>query len=374
MGTFPKIGVAVLIFTSGTTSVAQDGLVELVRHVSENYHNLRSFEFRGRLTGTIPGTDLQMHVNTFDAQAGRSFVPKGSPVLKYGEALSFHAAEITDAHGKPAAPDSLGRMVATPNHWGFYEQIAAGVVSVKEFPSQVLELDGVPVECNVLEIIYDRERWKPEERTVRYWIDANRLLVVKEEFSELQGHRDNATLWHWVYTVDSVKLNRPPPEWLVEFATKSGDHPRPDWVGREAPDFTLLDLSGREVKLSAMRGKIVLLDFWATWCVPCTEEIPTVEKIADHYKARTVETLGISDEEPSVVKEWLALNKRNLRILIDPEGKVSEQFQVEGIPALVVIGRDGRILSYYTGTQSEQSLCSVIDVALNENPANKEIK
>ena len=74
------------------------------------------------------------------------------------------------------------------------------------------------------------------------------------------------------------------------------------------------------------------------------------------------------------MKEWLALNKRNLRILIDPEGKVSEQFQVEGIPALVVIGRDGRILSYYTGTQSEQSLCSVIDVALNENPANKEIK
>jgi len=65
----------------------------------------------------------------------------------------------------------------------------------------------------------------------------------------------------------------------------------------------------------------------------------------------------------------MARNPWNLPVLVDAEDKVSERFQVEGIPSLLVIGRDGKILSYYTGTQSAQSLRSVIDTALNESPA-----
>jgi peroxiredoxin len=191
---------------------------------------------------------------------------------------------------------------------------------------------------------------------------------VKEEFSELQGRGDDSALWHWVYTVDSVKLNQPPPEWLVAESTIRRDHPRPEWVGRDAPDFSLLDLDGRQVKLSAMRGKVVVLDFWATWCGPCKEELPILEKIRDEYKAKAVEFWGISDEEPSKVKYWMARNKTNLSTVIDPETKTSDQYRVDGIPALIVIGRDGKILSYYTGPQTEQSLRSAIDLALNESP------
>lgn len=373
METFHKTWAAVLALVFGTATFAQSDGLDLARQVSENYHNLRSFEFAGHLTVSIPGTEFQMHVNTINAEAGHSFVPEHSAVLRYGEALSFGAVKLADAEGKPAPPDLLKTGVMMPNHWGYYEQMAVGIEHVKEFLPQTLDMDGVPVKCRVLEIAYDRARWKPEESTVRFWVDANRLLVVKEEFSELQGRHDNATLWHWTYTVDSVKLNQSPPQWLVEVATNNSDEPkpRPEWIGREASDFTLHDLDGRQVQLSTMRDRIVLLEFWATWCGPCRAEMPTVEKVAEDYKARALETWGISDEKPATVKEWLARNQRNLRVLIDPEGKVSEQFQVEGIPALLVIGRDGRILSYYTGTQSEQSLRSVIDSALSENPRKK---
>ena len=366
MGTFHKTWAAVLIFVFSTMAASQDAL-DLVRRVSENYHNLRSFEFAGHLTATIPGTELLMHVDTVDAEAGRSFVPEHSPVLKYAEALSFRTVKITDALGKTPAPS--GASVAMPGHWGYYERIIEGLTSVKELPSQVIDVGGAPVQCDVLEIVYDRERWKPEERTVKYWIDAKRLLVMKEEFAELQGRGDSSVQWRWFYTVDSVKLNQPPPEWLVDSSTKHGDQPRPERIGRDAPDFSLLDLDGRQVVLSTMRSKIVVLDFWATWCGPCIEEMPTVENIGDAYEAKGVEVWGISDETPSTVKQWMAHHKRKLQTVIDLGGKTFEQYHVEGIPALVVIGRDGKILSYYTGTQSEQSLRSAIDVALKESPA-----
>lgn len=368
MRTSFKASVTALVFALGTMTSAQSR-VDLVQRISENYHNLRSFEFAGHLIVNVPGSGLEMRVDTIDAEAGRSFVREHSAVLKYGETLSFRGGKLTDTSGRPASPDLLKASVAMPTHWGHYEEIAANVQSINELLPESLNLGGVTVECHVLEIVYGRERWKPGERTVKYWIDADRLLVLKEEFTELEGRHDPAP-WRWVYTVDSVKLNQPPPKWLVESANRSDQpEPRPEWLGREAPDFTLRDLDGRRAQLSTMRGKIVLLDFWATWCGPCRAEMPIVKKITDDYSARGFEAWGISDEKVTVVKEWLAHNPWNLPVLNDEEDRVSEQFQVQGIPALLIIGRDGKILSYYTGTQSEQSLRSVIDLALNESPS-----
>lgn len=140
---------------------------------------------------------------------------------------------------------------------------------------------------------------------------------------------------------------------------------RLDWVGRKAPDFSLFDLDGREADLSASKGKVVVLDFWATWCTPCREEMPILEKIAGDYKPGVV-VWGISDEEPAKVKTWIAKNQRKLRTLLDPTGKTSDQYQVMSIPVLIVIGRDGKVLGYYMGVQSEQSLRSAIDAGLRK--------
>jgi thiol-disulfide isomerase/thioredoxin len=308
-------------------------------------------------------------VKTTNAEAGHSFVPAQSLILKYEETLRFQAWTISRAHGKPAAPDQINFGIDMPNHWGHYDQIASDIESVNELPSQFVESTGKSIECRVLEVVYNRERWKPEERTIKYWIDAKRLLILKEEFAQFQGRGVNSVVWHWVYTVDSVKLNQPPPQWLIDHSKVSIAHPqpRPEWVGRGAPDFNLLDLDGHPVRLSSMRGKIVLLDFWATWCGPCRNEMPTVEKIANEYKGKALETYGISDEKPSIVKDYLSSNQWNLRVLVDPERNTYDQFQVAGIPALIIIGPDSRVLSYYTGEQSEQSIRSVIDRALDES-------
>lgn len=112
----------------------------------------------------------------------------------------------------------------------------------------------------------------------------------------------------------------------------------------------------------------MVLDFWATWCGPCREEMRTLEKIAGDYES-AVMAWGISDEAPSTVKKWIANNQRKLPTLLDPDGKTSERYQIQSIPVLIVISRDGKVLSYYIGVQSEQSLRSAIDTGLREGQA-----
>jgi thiol-disulfide isomerase/thioredoxin len=117
-----------------------------------------------------------------------------------------------------------------------------------------------------------------------------------------------------------------------------------------------------------MRGEVVLLDFWATWCVPCIEAIPIIEKLADDYKGRDLEIWGISGEKSDHVKEWMLRQPRRLQTVIDRWGQTSKRYRVQGIPSLVVIDRDGKIVSYYLGNQSEQSLHDAIDLALETVP------
>jgi len=230
---------------------------------------------------------------------------------------------------------------------------------------------GRGITCSVLRVEYDHPEAKPEEQAVKYWIDPKRLRVLKQEFSEFQRHNKKTVLWHWVYEVDSVKINQPPPDWFVELSKKRADagHDRPEFVGREAPALSLRDLDGRQITLQDMRGKVVVLDFWATWCGPCVAEMPTVQAIQTAYQDKGIEVWGITGDDPAVLKKWIAEKQTSLKTLLDPENDTSEEYNVGGIPTLLVIDREGKIRSYYEGNQTEQSLRAAIDAALTSaNP------
>jgi peroxiredoxin len=367
MMTFRAFWLGTLICSISATASAQSSL-DILRRVSENYQNLHSFEFVGHLTATIPGTKLQIHSGTANARAGPEFVPAVSTVRKYGEAFMFTGAgKITDAYGTPSKVIDNGFIsVSMPPHLGNYEHINMGVKYAKELSPEVMKIEGSPVKCIVLDVLYGRVGWQPEERSVKYWIDANRLIVVQQEVATLQDADDTSIVWKWIYKIDSVKLNQPPPKWLIdeELSRDYADRALPEWVGKDALNFTLTDLDGHKIDLSTMRGKVVLLDFWATWCAPCIEEIPVIEKLADDYKERDLEIWGISCEKSDHVKEWMLRQKQKLQTVIDRWGQTSKQYRVPGIPSIVVIDREGKIVSYYLGNQSEQSLRAAIDLAL----------
>jgi peroxiredoxin len=114
---------------------------------------------------------------------------------------------------------------------------------------------------------------------------------------------------------------------------------------RERADFTLNDLEGKTWSLQGLHGKVVLVNFWATWCPPCRKEMPDLETLYQEFKAQGLLILAISDEDMSKVKPFVAEHHTTYPILLDPGRKVNELFQVEGIPKSFVYDRDGKLVA-----------------------------
>ena len=114
---------------------------------------------------------------------------------------------------------------------------------------------------------------------------------------------------------------------------------------RQKADFTLTDLQGKAWTLSELRGKVVLVNFWATWCPPCRKEMPDLEALYNRFKDQGLVILAISDEEAGKVQPFIAERKITYPVMLDPGRKVNELFQVEGIPKSFVYNREGKLVA-----------------------------
>lgn len=135
-----------------------------------------------------------------------------------------------------------------------------------------------------------------------------------------------------------------------------------------APDFTLSDLEGHEFSLASTGGQVLLIDFWATWCAPCREELPMLQHLSDTYGEQGFTVLGISDEDADVLREFVEKEGISYRNLVDP-GDVSEQYMVLGLPTGFLIDRDGKIVERYTGPKPTAILERRIKELLDAPPA-----
>lgn len=124
----------------------------------------------------------------------------------------------------------------------------------------------------------------------------------------------------------------------------------------KAKDFTLTNLEGKTVKLSDYKGKIVVLDFWATWCGPCRASLPHMQELVNKYKDSDVNFFFVNtmeNKKPTEIKKdvskFLLDNKYNLNVLFDYQDDVSKKYKVQGIPCEIIIGKDGNIMSRSIG-------------------------
>ena len=119
---------------------------------------------------------------------------------------------------------------------------------------------------------------------------------------------------------------------------------------REAPDFTLPLLDGGQLRLSSYRGKVVLLDFWATWCVPCREETPHFVELQQKYGDRGLQIIGVSmDDSPDPVRPFYQQFHMNYPVVMGTADVGSAYGGVLGLPIAFLIDRDGRIYSKHMG-------------------------
>jgi len=121
-------------------------------------------------------------------------------------------------------------------------------------------------------------------------------------------------------------------------------------LNSRAPDFTLKDLNGINIPLSSFKGKVVLLNFWATWCPPCRDEMPALSKLYHVLKNRGLEVVAVStDRSINDIKDFLEKNKVNFPVLFDADRSAARLYRVFSMPTTFLIDRSGKIVEKFYG-------------------------
>ena len=125
-------------------------------------------------------------------------------------------------------------------------------------------------------------------------------------------------------------------------------------AGEVAPGFSLKDVNGNEVNLNSLKGKVVYLAFWATWCPSCKEELPALNTLHQKFVDKGFSVLSICIESSdSIVANYLKKHPVVFPVLVDKDGAVAESFRFSGLPASFVIGKDGLIRHKHSGYDKE---------------------
>ena len=132
---------------------------------------------------------------------------------------------------------------------------------------------------------------------------------------------------------------------------------------REHPQFALQDLSGKTWTFAELRGKVVLVNFWATWCPPCRKEMPDLETLYERFNSKGLVVLAISDEEAAKVEPFIRERKVSFPVLLDPGRKVNEMFVVEGIPKSFVYDREGKLVAQSIDMRTQKQFLEMLGKA-----------
>lgn len=132
-----------------------------------------------------------------------------------------------------------------------------------------------------------------------------------------------------VYTIESLRAS-----------TKA-----PIKVGEYAPDFEMEDYNGNVISLKNLRGKLVLLDFWASWCGPCIAQIPDIKKLTEQFHSEDIEVIGVSlDRNPKDFKSAISQYQMTWKHILDHRKKISNLYSISAVPTILLIDREGKII------------------------------
>ena len=150
----------------------------------------------------------------------------------------------------------------------------------------------------------------------------------------------------------------------LHFSTEAGEDDlllkigiKPIRGGKKAPDFCLKNLNGKNVEFKNFRRKVIFLNFWATWCGPCKEEMPSMEALYQDFREKDFTFLSISVDYEGLrpVKEYIEKNRYTFPVLIDPKCEVLDLYEVKEIPTTFIIDKNGRMIGKSIGPKDWKS-------------------
>jgi peroxiredoxin/outer membrane lipoprotein-sorting protein len=274
----------------------------------------------------------------------------------------------TSGGAQAAAADGAARFAAIAMQvLEQFERISASVHTARSLRTEKLVVGESPVECRVVEVELD-EQDPGEKRRRTYWIDPQRNLVLKAVQIDKASDGAADALETEITTTFTKADGNPsiadsaftfsPPEDAKEVASFRNSRPAAIEIGSEAADFQLKDLEGRNVQLKNLRGSVVLLNFWASWCGPCRLEMPVIEKLHQQFHAKGLRVFGVNDEDIDTIREYVAEHEYSFPTLVDANQQAINLYRIRGIPTMVVIDREGKVAQYRIGLSRETDLRS----------------
>ncbi len=134
-------------------------------------------------------------------------------------------------------------------------------------------------------------------------------------------------------------------------------------LGKLAPNFTVKTLAGEKRSLADFKGKVVMIDFWATWCPPCRKGLPETQALAKAYGDKGLAVLAISDEDAKTVSPFIKSNHYTFPAYLDAGSKMSATYKIEAIPTVIIIDKTGHLLNYMVGLQDPATIKAALKKA-----------
>jgi peroxiredoxin len=154
---------------------------------------------------------------------------------------------------------------------------------------------------------------------------------------------------------EHVEASLDDPEFTAAVSKIDADNAR-----RQQADFTLTDLTGKSWTLKGLKGSVVAVNFWATWCPPCRKEMPDLDALYRRFKDQGLVVLAISDEDVGKVKPFIDHARVSYPILLDPGGVVAKRFEISGIPKTFVYDRDGKLVAQSIDMRTQRQFLEML--------------
>ena len=339
--------------------------LQILKNVATTYQKLQSYEFRATIED-IRGSDVIKRQMVFSGARPRKFrieeqTPNGQLSLSDGQNLW-----IVNRGSNEYQKSSVSAAARTPV--SDLEEIDQHVKKATIAREDLYEVDGKSVPVYV--VMLSRDRW-PEGTPsgvymASYRIDEESFKVYGVNYyTEDSSHLVYYYISKWnqavsddvfVFTPGSVRAVNS----IRQQQTRSASQ-----IGSEAPDFTLADTEGRQVHLKDLRGKVVVVDFWATWCPPCREQMPHLQQIHQQFSDKGVVVLGLDvGEDGPRVSQFARQSAYTFTLLLGSEPGVTELYFVDGFPTTLVVDRQGKIVYRAVGGQSPDTLRAAIQKAI----------
>ncbi|HKK45726.1 MAG TPA: redoxin domain-containing protein [Balneolaceae bacterium] len=374
---------------------------EILQSVEQQYKSMKTFELQATLNSTVKSVGknqnssfaiyyarkepAELHIEMRGNQLGMTVVSNGNTTWTYIPSAGEYKVERSSlvqsaqsANGQISQSDftDMGEQLTET-----YKAITTNLKEAEVLGTKTVTMaDGSKRKAYKIKATYNQNSGMQDMKVspTTYLIDKKTYLVLQQSLqvsAKEDSPRSPLTMYQTVNLkeanlhpsfADSVFAFNPPSsaKKVDQFAFESGQNGTGyDLVGKKAKNFDLTSFSGKKINLKDLRGKVVVLDFWATWCGPCREAHPHLQKLYSEYKDDGLVVLGINSESKQKVQHYMNENGYTFTNLMDPDQSVGMDYRVDAIPSVFVINRKGIVNSHLVGYQPESALRKAIKKA-----------